>query len=89
MRDMFTRVLLALLLPLSLSACDHAPSRDIFGSFFPAWMLCALGGIVAAVAVYRLALKSGIDAFIPAKLIVYAGLAASLTFLLWLWWFGN
>jgi hypothetical protein len=77
------------LLPLFLSACDHAPSRDIFGSYFPAWMLCALGGIAASVVVHLLALKSGIDAFIPAKLIVYVGLAVSLTFLLWLWWFGN
>ena len=83
------RTLVVPVLCLSLSGCDHAPSRNILGSFFPAWMLCALCGILASLAVRQIVVRAGVDAFVPAKLLVYAGLAVSLTFLLWLWWFGN
>jgi YtcA family len=34
-----------------------APSFELFGAFFPAWMLCALIGIVAA-AITRLVLTT-------------------------------
>ena len=30
---------------LLLSGCDHSPSIDILGSFFPAWMLCLAAAI--------------------------------------------
>jgi hypothetical protein len=33
--------------------------------------------------------KTGVDEFIRAKLPVYLGLAISLTFFIWLIWFGN
>lgn len=74
---------------LCLAGCNHAPSQDIFGSFFPAWMLCALGGVLLTVVFRILIIKTGIDRFIPAKLIIYSGLAASLTFFLWLGWYSN
>jgi hypothetical protein len=78
-----------LALCLLLSGCDHAPSQNILGSFFPAWMLCASAGILVSVVIRLLLIKTGIDAFVPAKLPVYGGLAIALTFLLWLLWFGN
>jgi hypothetical protein len=28
-----------------LNGCDGAPSRNILGSYFPSWMVCALVGI--------------------------------------------
>jgi len=74
---------------LLLTGCDHAPLRNILGSFFPAWMLCALGGVLASLVVRQIVARTGVDAFVPAKLLVYSGLATSLTFLLWLSWFAN
>src|SRR5260370_28406317 len=34
---------------LPVAACSYSPTMDLLGSYFPAWMLCALIGIVAAV----------------------------------------
>jgi hypothetical protein len=72
-----------------LAGCNHVPSQDILGSFFPSWMLCSAGGILFALVVRQIAIRTGIDAFVPARLIIYFGLAASVTFVLWLVWFGN
>lgn len=74
---------------LALTGCDHSPSQDILGSYFPAWMLCALGGILLTLVIRLVVVKSGIDAFVPARLLVYSALCVALTFSLWLFWFGN
>lgn len=74
---------------LTLSACNSSPSQNILGSYFPAWMLCALIGIIIAVIIYAFFSKIGINEFIPAKLLIYVALAFSLSFIAWLIWFGN
>lgn len=68
---------------------NSCPSRNILGSYFPAWMLCALIGIALAVVAQMVLSKAGLDEAIPVKPLVYLGLALSLTFLSWLVWFGN
>ena len=72
-----------------LTGCNHVPSQNILGSYFPSWMLCALGGIFLSVLVRQLLARMKVDAFIPARFLVYTALAVGLTFLLWLFWFGN
>jgi hypothetical protein len=72
-----------------LAGCNHAPSQNILGSFFPSWMLCASGGVVVSSLAKLVLSKVGVDEFVPAKLLVYVGLAAAVTFLLWLGWFAN
>jgi hypothetical protein len=74
---------------LALAGCSRSPSQDVLGSFFPSWMLCAAGGILFTILVRQIVIKTGIDAFVPAKLVIYSGLAISLTFIIWLGWFGN
>jgi len=66
-----------------------SPSRDILGSFFPAWMLCAVVGIILAVAVHKIFVRTGVDASLPAKPLIYLLLTGTATFLVWLIWFGN
>ena len=40
-------------LPLLLSGCApagvHAPSIDVFGSYFPAWLICLAAGVALTV----------------------------------------
>jgi hypothetical protein len=39
-------------LPFLLSGCMagvHAPSIDVFGSYFPAWLICLAAGVVLTV----------------------------------------
>ena len=74
---------------LPVAACSYAPTMDLFGSYFPAWMLCAALGIVAAVIVRQMLSVAGISEYVVAPLLTYAGLAVSATLLAWLVWFGH
>ena len=74
---------------LPVAACNHAPTMDLFGSYFPAWMLCAVSGIVAAVIIRQILAVVGINDYVVAPLLTYAGLAVSATLLAWLLWFGH
>ena len=76
----------ALSLTCLISSCSGSPSRNILGSYFPSWMVCALVGIVAALAV-RVALKaSGLLGELPAPLVVLLSIGSATTFALWLLW---
>jgi hypothetical protein len=66
----------------------HSPTLDLFGSYFPAWMLCAVIGVLAAVIIRRILVVVGIDEYVISPLLTYTGLAASATLLVWLVWFG-
>jgi hypothetical protein len=62
---------------------------DLFGSYFPAWMLCAAVGIVAAVIIRQVLAVARINDFVVAPLLTYAALAVSATLVVWLLWFGH
>jgi hypothetical protein len=82
---MRSRFLLALL-ALGLSSCDGSPSRNILGSYFPSWMVCALAGIAAAVIGRAILKATGLLAEVPAPLGVLLAIACAVTFGLWLVW---
>jgi hypothetical protein len=83
--DMRSRFLLALV-SCGLSACDGAPSRNILGSYFPSWMVCALAGIAAAVIGRAILKATGLLGELPAPLAVLLAIACAVTFGLWLVW---
>jgi len=79
------RLLPLLLVAPLLSSCSRAPSVEVLGSFFPAWLVCFIVAIVLT-ALARLALlRLRVKAALP--LLVYPSLAAIFTFLLWLIFF--
>jgi hypothetical protein len=81
----FVSLLPLLLVAPLLSSCSRAPSVEVLGSFFPAWLVCFLVAIVLT-ALARLALlRLRVKAALP--LLVYPSLAALFTFLLWLIFF--
>ena len=69
-----------------LSGCSSAPSRNILGSYFPSWMICALIGLGATVAVRALFAKTGIDAVLPVPIVVYIAFATAFSLAIWLLW---
>jgi len=73
------------LLPGLLTSCARAPSFDIVGSFFPAWLVCLILGILLAVPARWLLARQKILIVLP--VLVYPSLAALFTFLLWLIFF--
>ena len=71
-----------------LTGCSSAPSRNILGSYFPSWMICALIGMGATVAVRALLAKTGIDAVLPMPIVVYLAFATAFSLAIWLLWLG-
>lgn len=67
----------------------HCPSLNIFGTFFPSWMLCAILGIVAAALAYAVLSRTRLGQEIRPALVAYASVALSVTFILWLTFYGQ
>jgi YtcA family len=74
---------------LPVGACSYSPTMDMFGSYFPAWMLCAAIGIVTAVIIRQILAVVGISDYVVAPLLTYTALAVSAALLTWLLWFGH
>ena len=81
----FARFLPLLLVAPLLAGCSRAPSVDVLGSFFPAWLVCFLVSIVLTALVRLALLRLRVKAALP--VLVYPSLAALFTFLLWLIFF--
>jgi hypothetical protein len=72
---------------LLATGCSREPSLNILGSFFPAWILCGLIGIVLAVAVRLVFVRLKFEQELWLPLLVYPCLAACFTFTIWLVFF--
>jgi hypothetical protein len=69
------------------TGCSRAPSFNILGSFFPAWLLCGIVGIVLTVIVRLIFVRSGFEKELSPLILVYPCLAAFFTFSIWLVFF--
>jgi hypothetical protein len=71
----------------SLCGCGRAPSFNILGSFFPAWLLCIVAGILLAAGFYWLFARMQLEREIHPGIVVYPALAMFFAFTLWLLFF--
>ena len=69
------------------AGCD--PVVDVFGSFFPAWVVCMTVGVALAVLARPLLARSGLEPHLGSLLLVYPSLALLLTMLTWLVFFSS
>jgi hypothetical protein len=83
------RTNLLLLLTLLLGGCAHSPTVDVLGSYFPAWMLCIIVGLVSTLIVRLLLIGFGIYSHLRLKPLVFSCMAISFTFVVWLGFFKN
>jgi hypothetical protein len=67
-----------------LAGCSRDPSLEISGSFFPAWLICILVGVLVSLIAHRIFLAIGVSPYLKPRLLVYGALALSLTLLVWL-----
>ncbi len=74
----------SLTLLLTLSGCSHSPEYSIFGSFFPAWIFCSLGGLLLMAGTRAVILRTAIAEHIATPVLVYLSMAIALTCVLWL-----
>src|SRR6266853_6758941 len=72
---------------LLIAGCSRAPSFNLLGSFFPAWILCGVMGILLAVAVRLFFVRIKLEQQLKPLIVVYPCLAAFFTFTLWLLFF--
>ena len=66
---------------MSLTSCGRAPSFDILGSFFPAWLVCFVVAILLTVLAREL-LRRYVEIVWP--IVTYPSLTALFAFALWL-----
>ena len=81
MRRLGTRGALAGLAVLA-GGCD--PVLNVFGSFFPAWVVCIAAGVALAIAARVPLARLGLEPHLGPPLLVYPSLALLLTLLVWL-----
>jgi hypothetical protein len=76
--------LLILAAPLLLVGCSRAPEYSIFGSFFPAWIFCSLGGLVLMAGARVLIARTVVAEYVTAPVLFYLSMAIFLACTMWL-----
>ena len=72
------------ILSLALAGCRVGPSIDVLGSFFPAWMLALVIGLVITGVVRQLFIATDLHAYVRPQSLVYACLIILSTLTTWL-----
>ena len=74
-----------------VSGCSAAgaPSFDLFGAFFPAWLFCGVLGVVGAGAARAVFVASGLSERLPYQLFVCTAIGVLAACLAWLIGFGS
>jgi len=69
-----------------LAGCSfaEAPSFELFGAYFPAWMLCGLIGIAGAASARMLLTTAAVNAVVPFQLAVCTSVGVIAALLSWL-----
>jgi hypothetical protein len=74
----------SLTVPFTLVGCSHAPEYSIFGSFFPVWIFCSVGGLVLTTGARALVARSAIAEHLGAPVLLYLSIAIFFACMLWL-----
>lgn len=77
--------IVAVLVAMLATGCD--PVINVFGSFFPAWVVCTVTGVVLAVAARVVLAATGLEPHLGPLLLVYPCLGLLLTMATWLVFF--
>ena len=75
----------------SLGSCSTggAPSFDIFGAFFPAWLLCGVAGVAGAIVARVAFVSSDLADVLPYQLAVCTAIGVIAGLLVWFVGFGR
>ena len=73
-------------LSLSLQGCTlrGAPSYEIFGAYFPLWLLSAVVGLIGALIAHRIFVSTGWAQIVPFQLSVCVAIGLTVGVLFWL-----
>jgi hypothetical protein len=79
----------AALAALGGCAAREAPSFVLFGAYFPAWMFCALVGIVGALTARAALVATGRSETLPFQLFACVSIGLIVAVTAWSLWFGR
>ena len=72
---------------LFATGCSRVPTFDILGSFFPAWIVCGVMGVLLTVGVRILFVRVKFEQELSSVALIYPCLAALFTFSAWFLFF--
>jgi|HubBroStandDraft_6_1064221.scaffolds.fasta_scaffold422669_2 hypothetical protein len=81
------RILAMAAIPLLLTGCNGAPSVDIIGSFFPAWIICLTIAVVLTFGVRFVLVRLQLETEVGPLALFYPSLLTLLTCGIWLGYF--
>ncbi len=85
------RTFVPLLTSSLVSGCSvaGAPSFELFGAFFPAWLFCGVIGLVGAGTARGVFVATGLSDLLPYQLFVCTAIGITAACLAWLFGFGS
>jgi hypothetical protein len=69
-----------------LSGCSGAPSLTIAGAYFPAWLACAVVGVITTIIARGLMASTHLTTVIPFQLAVCTAIGVLVALAVWLSW---
>ncbi len=75
---------------LAVRIVNHnSPTVDVLGSYFPAWMVCILGGLALTFVVHWIVQVLNLKPYVGPAPLVYSCLMIIFTFAIWILFYQN
>jgi hypothetical protein len=81
--------LLAVLFIAMLLSSYHSPTVDIFGSYFPAWMVCIISGLTLTLVAHWIVQVGHLKPYLGPAPLIYSSLTIIFTFATWILFYQN
>jgi len=69
---------------MGCSGCSRAPSIEVIGSFFPAWMFCIIAALIITGLIRLELVRRGLEKELAPLIVLYPSIAVAVTCSLWL-----
>ena len=91
MRNLLQPPIVLLSTCLLLAGCHstHSPTVDVIGSYFPAWIICIVIGLILTIIARQFFIVLKIDKYLHPAPLVYLCLTVCFTLVVWLIFFKN
>jgi hypothetical protein len=82
-------LLVLLLFVASRFLSYHSLTVDVFGSYFPAWMVCILSGIALTLIAHWIVQLCNLKQYLGPSPLIYSSLMIIFTFAIWILFYQN
>ena len=69
---------------MGCASCSRAPSIEVIGSFFPAWMFCIIASLIITGLIRLELARRGLEQKLNPLVVFYPSLAVTISCMLWL-----